>query len=400
MLVLGGAGEVGRAAARVLAADKQVDHLVVADLSEARARSVAAELGAHCSAQALDVTDHATLVATIRQSDIVVNTVGPYFRFGPGVLRAAIEARRDYIDVCDDPAPTLTMLDMHAEAEAAGVTAVLGMGASPGLANLLAAQSIANLDHADTVITGWNLAMAQPETRSWTPSAAISHGIEQVSNTIPVIRDRQRVWEKPLRKTVVDYPGLGAATGWTFGHPEPLTLARTFPHLVESVNVALAPRHVAGVLNLLGRGVTHRILNHSTAASLAAVAENLLPAGTVSVLADSGLPPLFALSRGIKDGAPATVACALGQVPGLSMAEVTGIPLAVGALLRANRPGVHPPEAVFVPEQFLARLAPQCLGRPSADSLTVTTSTFATDAANSAALRRGSLITALITAGR
>ncbi|RBO86843.1 saccharopine dehydrogenase NADP-binding domain-containing protein [Nocardia puris] len=399
VLVLGGAGEVGRAAARVLGADAEVDQVVIADLAADRARAVAAELGEKATAVAVDVTDHAALVARMREADVVVNTVGPYFRFGPGVLRAAIDAGRDYVDVCDDPAPTVTMLDMRAEAEAAGITAVLGIGASPGLANLLAAHALAGLDRAETVITGWNLAMAQPESRSWRPSAAVVHGIEQVSNTIPVIRGGEQVWERPLRRTVVEYPGLGRATGWTFGHPEPVTLARTFPDIRESVNLALAPRYVAGVLTLLGRGVTHGVLSRASAASVAALAENLLPSGSVGLLAGSTLPPLFALATGERDGAPATVACALGQVPGLTMAEVTGIPLAVGALMRAQRPGVHPPEAVFTPDEFFRRLAPHCVGRPTPESLAVVTASYESEAANAEALQRGSLITALL-AGR
>ncbi|WP_280471594.1 saccharopine dehydrogenase family protein [Nocardia cyriacigeorgica] len=399
-MVLGGAGEVGRAAVRVLAGAPDVERLVVADLSEGRAREVVAELGDHCVARAIDVTDHADLVAAIRGCDIVVNTVGPYFRFGPGVLRAAIEAERDYVDVCDDPVPTMAMLEMNADAESAGITAVLGVGASPGLANLLAAQSIGELDRATSVVTGWNLAMAQPQTRSWRPSAAITHGIEQISNTIPVIRAGRQVWEKPLRKTVIDYPGLGTAPAWTFGHPEPVTLARTYPDLLDSVNVALAPRHVIAAMKLLGQGVTRGVLPRSRAASIAAVAENLMPSGSVGALAESDLPPLFALASGHKDGKPATVACALGQVPGLTMAEVTGIPLAVGTLMRPHRPGVHPPEAVFTPGEFFTHLAPHCVGRPNRESLTVTTASYAADDANAVALQRGSLITALLTAGR
>ncbi|WP_280180242.1 saccharopine dehydrogenase family protein [Nocardia farcinica] len=396
VLVLGAAGEVGRAAARVLAADAAVDRLVVADLAADRARAVAAELGEKATAQPIDVTDHAALVALMRDADIVANTVGPFFRFGPGVLRAAIEAGCDYVDVCDDPEPTQTMLDMHAEAEAAGITAVLGVGASPGLANLLAARCIAGLDRVDTVLTGWNLAMAQPQTRSWQPSAAVVHGIEQVSNTIPVIRGGRQVRERPLRATVVDYPGIGRGTGWTFGHPEPVTLARTYPTITESVNLALAPRHVVAALQLLGRGVTHGILSRDRAASVAALAERLLPTESVGLLAASQLPPLFALASGEHGGAEATVACALGQVPGLTMAEVTGIPLAVGALLRAARPGVHPPEAVFTPERFFGRLAPHCIGAPAPESLAVTTATYRSEDANRQQLQRGSLITALL----
>ncbi|WP_280484293.1 saccharopine dehydrogenase NADP-binding domain-containing protein [Nocardia cyriacigeorgica] len=128
---VGWGGEVGRAAVRVLAGAPDVERLVVADLSEGRAREVVAELGDHCVARAIDVTDHADLVAAIRGCDIVVNTVGPYFRFGPGVLRAAIEAERDYVDVCDDPVPTMAMLEMNADGRGRGVNRGGGGGGRP-----------------------------------------------------------------------------------------------------------------------------------------------------------------------------------------------------------------------------------------------------------------------------
>ena len=51
---------------------------------------------------------------------------------------AAIEAGAHYLDICDDWEPTLDMLELGERARARGVTAVIGMGASPGLTNLLA----------------------------------------------------------------------------------------------------------------------------------------------------------------------------------------------------------------------------------------------------------------------
>ena len=58
------------------------------------------------------------------------------------MLRAAIRAGCHYVDVCDDWEPTLEMLALDTEARAAGVTAVIGLGASPGITNLLAVQAI------------------------------------------------------------------------------------------------------------------------------------------------------------------------------------------------------------------------------------------------------------------
>ncbi|GAD84581.1 hypothetical protein NCAST_25_00010, partial [Nocardia asteroides NBRC 15531] len=161
VLALGGAGEMGRVAARVLRGDSRVSALTIADRDESAARKVAAELGA--DALGLDVTDASALAAALRAADLVVNTVGPYFRFGPPILAAAIDARCDYIDICDDPQPTIEMLELDARAKAAGVTALLGMGASPGLANLLAVRAGAELDRVDDLVTGWNIHSAHPE---------------------------------------------------------------------------------------------------------------------------------------------------------------------------------------------------------------------------------------------
>jgi short subunit dehydrogenase-like uncharacterized protein len=41
----------------------------------------------------------------------VLNCVGPFYRFGPPVLTAAIKAGVSYLDVCDDWEPTLDMLE-------------------------------------------------------------------------------------------------------------------------------------------------------------------------------------------------------------------------------------------------------------------------------------------------
>lgn len=171
---MGGAGEMGAVAARVLAGDPSVTGLVVADLDERRATAGAAALGSAVSGHRVDVTDRAGLVAAMRDCDLVVNTVGPFFRFRVAILAAAIDAGRDYVDICDDPQPTLQMLAMGDRARAAGVTALIGMGASPGIANLLAVRAGRQLDTVETVLTGWNIGAAQPGSAAHhQPSAAV-----------------------------------------------------------------------------------------------------------------------------------------------------------------------------------------------------------------------------------
>ncbi|MEZ5098142.1 MAG: saccharopine dehydrogenase NADP-binding domain-containing protein [Nocardioides sp.] len=135
-IVLGGGGGIGSVAARTPALDPHLE-LLLADARLSAAQDVAADIGSdQARATACDVSDRAALTALIANADVVVNCVGPFYRFGPSTLAAAIDAGVDYVDVCDDLAPTVTMLQQDEHARERGVRALIGVGNSPGLANL------------------------------------------------------------------------------------------------------------------------------------------------------------------------------------------------------------------------------------------------------------------------
>ncbi len=92
VLALGGVGGMGRHACRIAASLDRVGDLVVADLDAGRAAALAASIGAPARGCRLDVTDEKSLTAALRKADAVINTVGPFFRLGVPVLRAAITA--------------------------------------------------------------------------------------------------------------------------------------------------------------------------------------------------------------------------------------------------------------------------------------------------------------------
>ncbi|MGY1983670.1 MULTISPECIES: saccharopine dehydrogenase family protein [Nocardia] len=386
VLVLGGAGVIGRVAARVLSAAATVTELVVADLHGRRAESVAQSLGPKAFGRPVDVTDRQALDAMLRECDVVVNTVGPFFRFGMQVLSAAVEAGRDYVDICDDWEPTLEMLALDDRARAAGVTALVGMGASPGVANLLAVTAGRELDTVESVVTGWNIAdAAQPGSpHTNRPSAAVEHGMRQISGTIRITRNGRLVDCPALEKVDLDYPGIGPIQGRSFGHPEAVTLHRAFPGLRDNINIAVGDRITLATLSALRVGMDHRILTQHRAARIASFAERVLPTNPADIIKPGGPPPLFALVRGTRNGRHATAATALAQIPGLTMGENTGVPLAVTTLLLPSirRPGVHPPETLIDPEKFFAAFAPYCIGNPTATAMTVTTRSWTTSEAN------------------
>jgi lysine 6-dehydrogenase len=160
IVALGGPGAMGRVATRDAMTLPEVTEVVVADRDLAAARRLAAELSGTAAsvqigARQVDVTGDAALDAVLGDADVVLNTVGPYYRFGLRTLRAAIRTRTDYLDICDDWEPIAQMLGLDAHARAAGVRAVVGMGASPGVSNLLAAKAVAGLDAVTDLFTAW-----------------------------------------------------------------------------------------------------------------------------------------------------------------------------------------------------------------------------------------------------
>lgn len=224
------------------------------------------------------------------------------------------------------------------------------------------------------IITGWSIEAAPPEgTPDGKPSAAVVHGIQQITGTIRVTRRGRAVDERPLRPVQIDYPGVGQRTARTFGHPEAVTLPRAFPD-VTSVNVAFASPGVMTVVAAIGAAVDRGYLSPHRAAALVDRAERWLPSRLERALRPGRLPPIFALATGTHRDRPAAVGCAMAQLPGTTMGEVTGIPLGVAlGLLPGAEPGVHTPETLLDSTGFFAALAPHCLGTPDPDDMVVTT---------------------------
>jgi saccharopine dehydrogenase-like NADP-dependent oxidoreductase len=371
VIALGGTGGMGRYAVRTAAGFDFVKEIVIADRDGEAAGRLATEVGEKATSTAVDVRDTAALKAVVARGDVVLNTVGPFFRFGPPILRAVIETGRNYLDICDDWEPTLEMLDLHDQARAAGVTAVLGLGASPGITNLMAVLALRELDLAEAIYTVWDLDSAKPEQIGPVPSAAMVHGMHQLTGSIRVWENGGHAEVRPVRKVMIDYPGIGRRPSWSIGHPEAVTLPRYYPDLQVSRNLMVTSR--ANVIAL--RGVAALVnAGWMSVETAARIAEKVEGTGVGRTPGDFirevnrgdvrlRLPPLFALAQGRKNGKPASVAATVLGAPAGGMGGATGVPLAVGLNLfrdQAPEPGVYAPEGIVKPETLLDALAPLC----------------------------------------
>jgi saccharopine dehydrogenase-like NADP-dependent oxidoreductase len=138
VLVLGGTGGTGQETVRLLVASPEVDAVIVAGRSQSRAEQVAAALGDKASGRAVDITHEDQLAEVASCADMLVNAAGPDFEMQVPALKAAIAAGVNYADVAGDGRATDKALALDGEARARGTKALIGIGAAPGLSNLMA----------------------------------------------------------------------------------------------------------------------------------------------------------------------------------------------------------------------------------------------------------------------
>ena len=299
------------------------------------------------------LADAGTLDALMRSTAIVANLAGPYYRTGFTVLDAAIAAGTDYLDICDDADITVPILSRDEAARAAGVTALIGLGSTPGVSNILIRLAVDHLNGADDVEIAW-VVDAKDMTEAATKHFWHCFNLVDFDGTVhpvPLPGD--------MHSRVVDFPGtVGRQTVVKLAHPEPLTVPRFLP-VKRAVNYgAIAP-----------------IDAHAVAAALAAVADEQQPGSSgerTDMLVKAFQQFLARFEGGERIGSGLQIDVhtngnGLRYASGAdtSMEEATGVPAAAGVLMLAEgdtpRGGVFAPEALS-PEKFFAALRRVSLG--------------------------------------
>ncbi|MFA3873072.1 saccharopine dehydrogenase family protein [Streptomyces sp. MMCC 100] len=377
VIVIGGVGQMGRHVCRLLARFESVARVDVADIAQDKAALLASELGPKGNAVVLDATDVDALRDAFADIDFVVNALGPFNHFALPILTTAIEAGVDYIDVCDDWEATVDLLALDGRARERGVRAIIGLGMSPGLTNLLAKRAAEELDEVDRMVTGWPVAGTRVEHEDQydvgrSATAAAEHLILQCSGKIRVFAGGDRAEVTPLQKVEIDYPGIGAKDARSLGHPEPITLPMTFRGIDESLNVMTGPTWVFDRLAEITRRYEAGEIDLREAASLASGMSR--PADAPREPRDN-MPTAWAQVTGTTNGERRVVSAHLSAWPPHFMGGATGYPAAVGVDLLARgasvAPGVVAPEQAFDPTEFFAALGDHVENGPVRDYVVV-----------------------------
>ena len=155
VVVLGGYGHYGRYIARKLAERNIVTTLVIAGRSFEKAQAQAERLGDKAVALRVDLFGEPKVPDALRGANLIVNAAGPdHLTAVPG-LRLAIAAGADYCDLNLSWRATEQALAMNRDAQGAGITAITGVGAFPGLFSLLAMHGVGRFDRVTALRMGY-----------------------------------------------------------------------------------------------------------------------------------------------------------------------------------------------------------------------------------------------------
>lgn len=362
-----GCGTVGTTAALILAKSGIFSELQLGD-ANVEAAERAAEI---CQIDKdrvfkCDASDIDEVARLIEDADVVLNCVGPFYEYGPKLLRSAIKAGVNYVDICDDYDATVEQLKMDEDARKVGIKAVIGMGSSPGLANLLAKYAAQHIFDESEAIDIYHAHGGEPTEGA----AVVKHRIHSMEMDIPVFLDGEfktvKLFEESGKalEEEFEFPLIGKYGVYAYPHPETITLPKYIEGVkrVTNLGLVLPPEYAELIKTLVRIGMTSSPplkvgeqmvdpLEFAVAFILSKREELLKKAGITEPMGC-----VTVAVRGKKDGKTQRYYFSLAS-KGMGMGEGTGIPAAIGAMLmgmgKVDGIGVMPPEACIDPVDAL-----------------------------------------------
>jgi saccharopine dehydrogenase-like NADP-dependent oxidoreductase len=381
-LIIGGAGAMGAGTARDLLSplSDDVTQVIVADSSKARLDELKAAFPGdnRLAVETLDVRDHAAMVALMRKADICINGVPTLAGFQMGIFAAALESGKPYADYGGLGIYTVKQKAEHERWAKAGATAVISLGADPGLSNILCRAAADRLDEIDRIGLYWVARLLGPENPILVPPYAVSTIIAEYAHPSSQFLDGRLVQVPPRAlEEVIDLPEpYGRATFMCTPHSEPLTVpfARGIAEkgIREMTWKLSLPQHEHDAWIALAKAgfgdLDDPVDVDGASVKPGAFLDALLRRHrerNKAQIPDQEYNELhFSIGEGRRDGKPARVTAKVSASPDPLYAgytdAATSMCMSIGAqlMLRGRlQPGVHAPEEFFHPADFFAEIA-------------------------------------------
>ena len=247
------------------------------------------------------------------------------------------------------------MFDLDDEARNAGISIVLGMGASPGVNNILVRAAADQLDDIEKICTAWVMSGADPG------GLALSyHLIYSLSHKALTLQNGKMVEVQSFvdGKERIKFPEpVGELDVYHIGHPEPITLSRVFKGVKYIDDKAsFHPPFINDLIVNLGklvRDYKRPVRIGKTSIDVMDFAAAYLHQKCQSLIDIPKEGALRVKVEGIKNGKKRRIFFSASA----RIAQGTGIPASIGAIMltdgKVQKKGVSPPEACIDPHEFI-----------------------------------------------
>jgi lysine 6-dehydrogenase len=249
-----GIGAQGSVIVKLLSDTSDVSEVVCADVNLERMRHLKEQLkGDKITILKIDAAKREDLIKATKGMDLVVNALPG---FDLNVMDAALENGTHYIDLASNY-PVLDciseQLALDAKWKSAGLTAVIEMGSTPGVSNVMTRYISDQLDTVEEIHVrcGWRdlggtEAIVKPWSPGWSPEIAL---LDYANN--PIIFENGQLKEVPIFSGIEKYEfpsPVGNATLCWHMHEEPVTLSKFIGKGVKCVDFKYPVDPIAAAL--------------------------------------------------------------------------------------------------------------------------------------------------------
>lgn len=378
IVVVGGAGAMGRITVRDLVEFAPGElRIVVADRDLAAARALAGQVG-RATAAKVDVTDVRATAALLEKEGAFGVIGAVHHKFNLQLMAAALAARAHYCDLGGLFHVTRQQLPLHAAWKKAGLLAIPGMGAAPGVVNVMARAAAEVLDQVREIhiyVGGVDRTVGRPTAGPLATSYTLTTVLDEATQPAAVFTEGKLRFVPPMSGAVdVDFPlPVGRRSPSYTIHSEVATLPASF----KAKGVREVSFRIAFDDGLETQLRTVAALGLGDAKPISVGKSKIAPRDVLyALLARQPRPPtwdgvpdehevLRVVVRGSTGGRPVERTLDL-HAPGIPSWKVgvdadTGCPPSIAMLLlwrgAITARGVVPPERAIPPEPFFAALA-------------------------------------------
>ena len=229
LLILGGAGMMGSGTVRDLISplSNGVTAVHIADTSLERVERLVETLGdERLHAHVLDVADVTALRALIHGKDLCINAVPTLAGHQMTIFDACFEEGVAYLDYGGLGVYTVKQKAEHARWRDAGLTAILGCGADPGMSNMICKAVAEEFETIERINLYWAAAVDGPQNPVLVPPYAVSSLLAEYAMPSQQFLDGELQEVPPLSgQETIELPDPWGATSFIHSiHSEPLTV--------------------------------------------------------------------------------------------------------------------------------------------------------------------------------